>query len=65
MLTLNKVQKYTATRESSAERESLMEGIPATREEVTKSLARAQAYQARTYNKSHCDVGRPESLAQG
>ncbi len=33
-----------------------MERIRATREEVTKSLARAQAYQARIYNKSHCDV---------
>ncbi len=56
MLTFDEVQKYNATRGSSAESESLMEGIRATREEVTKSLARAQAYQARTYNKSHCDV---------
>ena len=56
ILTLDEVQKYSATRGSSAEDESLMERIRATREEVTKSLARAQAYQARTYNKSHCDV---------
>ena len=56
MLTLDEVQKYIATRGSSAEGESLMERIRATREEVTKSLARAQAYQARTYNKSYCDV---------
>ena len=56
MLTLDEVQKYSATRRGSSEGESLMEGIRATREEVTKSLARAQAYQARTYNKSHCDV---------
>ncbi len=33
-----------------------MERIRANREEVTKSLVRAQAYQARTYNKSYCDV---------
>ena len=56
MLTLDEVQKYSATRGSSAEGESLMERICATREEVTKSLTRAQAYQARTYNKSHRDV---------
>ncbi len=56
MLTLDEVQKYSTTRGSSAEGESLMERIRATREEVTKSLARAQTYQARTYNKSHCDV---------
>ncbi len=56
MLTRGEVQKYGAIRGSSAEGESLMERIRATREEVTKSLARAQAYQARTYNKSHCDI---------
>ncbi len=56
MLTLDEVQKYNATRGSSADGESLMERICATHEEVIKSLARAQAYQARTYNKSHCDV---------
>ncbi len=33
-----------------------MERIRATCKEVTKSLARAQTYQARTYNKSHCDI---------
>ncbi len=56
MLSLNEVQKYSATRESSAEGESLIERILAIYEEVTKSLARAQAYQTRTYNKSHCDA---------
>ncbi len=56
MLTLDEVQKYNATQGSSAEGESLIERICATREEVTKSLTRAQAYQARTYNKSHRDV---------
>ncbi len=56
ILTLNEIQKYSATRGSSSEGESLIERIRATREDITKSLARAQAYQARTYNKSHCDV---------
>ncbi len=56
MLTLDEVQKYSATRGSSAEGQSLIERIGATREEVTKSLTCAQAYQARTYNKSHRDV---------
>ncbi len=56
MLTLDEVQKYIATRGSSAEGESLIEKIRATRKKVTKSLTRAQAYQARTYNKSHCNV---------
>ena len=56
MLTLDEVQKYSATRGSSAEGESLIERICATREEVTKSLTRIQAYQACIYNKSYCDV---------
>ncbi len=56
MLTLNEVQKSIATQGSSAESERLIEKILATREEVTKSLAYAQAYQARIYNKSHCDL---------
>ncbi len=56
ILALDEVQKYSANRGSSAEGESLMERIRATGEEVTKSLVRAQAYQSRTYNKSHCDV---------
>ncbi len=56
MLTLDEVQKYSATRGSSAEGESLIERIRATREDVIKSLTHVQAYQARTYNKSHCDV---------
>ncbi len=56
MLSLDEVQKYSATRGSFAEGESLIERIRVIREEVTKSLTRAQAYQARTYNKSHCDV---------
>ncbi len=47
MLTLDEVQKYSATRESSAEGESLIERICAIREEVTKSFTRSQAYQAR------------------
>ncbi len=34
----------------------MIKRIRTTREEVTKSLTRAQAYQARTYNKSHRDV---------
>ncbi len=56
MLTLDEVEKYSVTRDSSAEGESLIERIRATREEVTKSLMRVQAYQARTYNKSHRDI---------
>ncbi len=56
MLTLDEVQEYSANRGSSAEGESLIERICATCEEVTKSLTSAQAYQARIYNKSHCDV---------
>ncbi len=56
MLTLDEVQKYSAIQRSFAEGESLMEIICATREEVTKFLAHTQAYQARTYNKSHCYV---------
>ncbi len=56
MLSLDEIHKYNATRGSSAERKSLIEKIRANSEEVTKSLAHAQAYQARTYNKSHCDV---------
>ncbi len=56
MLTLDAVQKYSAIRRSSAEGESLIEGIYATREKVTKSLTCAQAYQAHTNNKSHRDV---------
>ncbi len=55
-LILDEVQKYIATQRSSAEGESSMERICATRKEVTKSLTHAKAYQARTYNKSHCDV---------
>ncbi len=56
MLTIHEVQKFSATRWSSAEGKSLIEGIRITREEVTKSLTRVQAYQARTYNKSDCDI---------
>ena len=56
ILTLDEVQKYIATKGISAEGESLIERIRATREEVIKSFTRAQAYQARTYNKSHLDV---------
>ncbi len=56
LLTLDEVQKYNATRGSSAEGESLIERIRPTHEEVTKSLTRAQAYQARIYNKFHRDV---------
>ncbi len=56
MLTLDEIQKYSATRGSSAEGGSLIERIRATCKEVTKSLTRVQAYQARIYNKSHCNV---------
>ena len=56
MLTLDEVQKYSATRGSSAEGESLIRRICAIREEVTKFLTRSQAYHARIYNKSHRDV---------
>ncbi len=56
ILTLDEVQKYNATRGSFAEGESLIERIRATREEVTIFLACAQAYQACTYNKSHCNL---------
>ena len=52
MLTLDEIQKYSVTQRSSAEGESLIEKIPATRKEVTKSVTRAQAYQSRIYNKS-------------
>ena len=48
MLTPNEVQKYIATRASSAEGESLIEKIRINCEEVTKSLTYSQAYQART-----------------
>ncbi len=56
MLTLDEVQKYIATRGSSAEDENLIERMRATCKEVTKSLTRSQAYQFCTYNKSHCNV---------
>ena len=56
MFTQDEVQKYFAIRRSSAEGESLIERIYAPCKEVTNSLARTQSYQARTYNKSHCDV---------
>ncbi len=56
ILTLDEVQKYNANRGSSTEGESLIERIRATCEEVTKSFMRAQAYQARIYNQSHCDI---------
>ncbi len=56
MLTLDEVQNYSATWGSSAEGESLIEKICATHEEVTKTLTCSQVYQARIYNKSHCDV---------
>ena len=56
ILTLDEVLKYSATQASSAEGESLIERICANRKEVTKSLARAKAYQARTYNKFYCNV---------
>ncbi len=46
MLTLDEVQN-SATRGSSAEGESSIERIRVTREEVTNSLTRTQAYQAR------------------
>ncbi len=56
MLILDEVQKYSATRRSSAEGESLIERIHVIRKEVPKPFANAQAYQARTYNKSYRDV---------
>ena len=56
LLILDEVQNNNATRGSSAEAESLIERVYAIRGEVTKFLARAQAYQACKYNKSHCDV---------
>ena len=56
MLTLDEVQKYNAIRKSSAEGINFIGRIHATCEEVTKSLARAQAYQARIYKKSHRDM---------
>ena len=56
MLILDEVQKYIATRGSFAEDESLIERLRATCQEVTKSLTRAQDYQASIYNKSHRDV---------
>lgn len=46
ILTLNEVIKYSTTWESFAK------GINGKFEEVTKSLASEQAYQAHTYNKS-------------
>ncbi len=56
ILIFDEVQKYNATRGSSAEGESLIERICAIRKKVTKSFTRARAYQARTYIKSHCDI---------
>ncbi len=56
MLTLDEVQRYIATRGIPPKGESLIERIYANRDEVTKSLARTQAYQARKYNKSHRDL---------
>ncbi len=56
ILTLDAVQKYSATWGSFAKSESLIERIRATHKEVTKSFASAQVYQARTYNKSFCEV---------
>ncbi len=56
MLTLDEVPKYIANQGSSAKSESLIERIRTDREEVTKSFACTQAYQAQKYNKSHCDV---------
>ncbi len=53
MPNLDEIQKYIANRGSSAEGESLIERIHATREEFKKSFACSQAYQARIYNKSH------------
>ena len=56
MLTLDEIEKYIATKGSPAEGESLIERIRTTRKEVTKFFTCAQAYQARIYNKSYCDV---------
>ncbi len=56
MLTLDEAQKYNANRRSSAEGESLIERICAIREEVARFLTCSQAYQTRTYNKSHRNV---------
>ena len=56
VLTLDEVQKYSATQGSCTEGESLSERMLVTRKEVPKSLAHSQAYQARTYDKSHRDV---------
>ena len=56
ILTLDEVQKYSATLRNSLEGENLIEKVCATHEEVTKSLTHAQAYQTRTFNKSHRDV---------
>ena len=53
---IDEVQKYNDTLGSSAGGESLIEKIRATCNKVTKSLARAQAYQAHKYHKSHCNV---------
>ena len=56
ILTLDEVQKYSATRRGSAEDESLIGRLYVINEEVTKSLARAQVYQTCKYNKFHRDV---------
>ncbi len=56
MLTLDEVEKYSVTKGRCDKGESLIERIRATCEEVTKFLARAQGYQARTYNRSYRDV---------
>ena len=55
-LTLDELQKYSATQENSAEGESLIERIRTNREEVTKSLTRSQAYQDRKYNNFYHNV---------
>ena len=52
-ITLYEVQKYSATRGSCAEGESLIQRMGATHKEITKSLVCAQAYQACKYNKSY------------
>ena len=56
ILTLDEVQKYSITRGSFVEGESLIGIIYANCEEATKSLTRTQAYQACTYNKYLCDL---------
>lgn len=56
ILTLDEVKKYSATRGTFAESESLIEKICEILKKVIKSLTFAQVYQTQTNNQSHYNV---------